>query len=86
MKRQSGMDREDETVLQRLAAAIADGKPIDWKAEYIAYPEVRILLNHLRLLERIATLHQSVGGAGPSIAHANSNSDPPPEHPRTDRD
>jgi len=53
--------RVDHAELVDLAASVADGTPIDWsQAEARADGESRRLVSHLRLVERIASLHRSV--------------------------
>jgi tetratricopeptide (TPR) repeat protein/tRNA A-37 threonylcarbamoyl transferase component Bud32 len=53
--------RVDQAELVDLAASVADGQPIDWsQAEARAEGESRRLVSHLRLVERIASLHRSI--------------------------
>jgi tetratricopeptide (TPR) repeat protein/tRNA A-37 threonylcarbamoyl transferase component Bud32 len=53
--------RVDHAELVDLAASVADGTPIDWsQAEARTDGDSRRLVSHLRLVERIASLHRSI--------------------------
>ena len=55
------MRRVDHAELVDLAASVADGTPIDWsQAEARTDGDSRRLVSHLRLVERIASLHRSI--------------------------
>lgn len=55
------MRRVDHAELVDLAASVADGSPVDWsQAEARTDGDSQRLVRHLRLVERIATLHRSI--------------------------
>jgi hypothetical protein len=55
------MARDDHEVLDRLAAAITDDIPVDWDHELAEHPEIAPRLERLRLIQRIAEVHQGAG-------------------------
>jgi serine/threonine protein kinase/tetratricopeptide (TPR) repeat protein len=56
--------RAEYTGLADLAASVADGTPVDWKAVRLPNGQVdQRLVRHLRLVESIASLHRSIPNA-----------------------
>jgi eukaryotic-like serine/threonine-protein kinase len=54
----SGKD-EDDPDLERLAAAVAEDQPIDWRTETFRRPELASLMAELRVVENIRTIHRA---------------------------
>src|SRR5262245_53261933 len=63
------MDPEpvDDELLERIAAAITDGTPIDWEAASSRRGEVARRLAHLRAIEAIAAIHRRPGATDDTI-------------------
>jgi serine/threonine protein kinase/tetratricopeptide (TPR) repeat protein len=51
--------KADDPALADVAASVADGTPVDWHGAELAARNQR-LVRHLRLVEKIATLHRSI--------------------------
>jgi serine/threonine protein kinase len=52
--------KADDRALADLAASVADGTAVDWRAADAQGPRVRRLARHLRLVDSIAALHRSI--------------------------
>lgn len=62
------MSAESPDELERVAGAVSDGIPVDWKGEMAARPELSNALLGLKRLEKVRTAHEGVsesGGAAP---------------------
>ena len=80
--------RADERALADLAASVADGDVVDWgAAEARSTAEERRLVRHLRLVDRIASLHRTISAEPEDDAQgpADALSQPEPSGPRWGR-
>lgn len=53
------MHQDDDPVLLRVAEAVTDGAPVDWKAERAARPQQSGKVDHLRLIQEVARAHRA---------------------------
>jgi len=53
------MHQDDDPALLRVAEAVTDGAPVDWKAERAARPQQSGKVDHLRLIQEVARAHRA---------------------------
>ena len=56
---------DKSAVLQRLAEAVSDGKPVDWASESSTHGDLAPQIHGLRLVESISAGHRTLGSAEP---------------------
>lgn len=63
--------------LERVAEAVSDGTPVDWKGEMAARPELSSALLGLKRLEKVRTAHERVPEPSGSAPGGSADSDRP---------
>jgi len=71
------MSAESPNELERVAGAVSDGTPVDWKGEMAARPELANVLLGLRRLEKVRTAHEGVSESGGSAPGGSADPDRP---------
>ena len=71
------MSAEKPDALERVAGAVSDGTPVDWKGEMAARPELSDALTRLSQLEKVREAHGGVGSSpDPVSTRSEQGADP----------